>query len=260
VIIATMDVDLIPSVAGLPPECVVLLPAALLGGLVGAVTPRTVYRLAVPAGTAARTGCRRCGRPFRRGPAGWLRPGDRCPGCAARLGPGVWPLAAVGAVAFAVTTWRMSGDPQAAAHLTVVAVGLPLAGIDLACRRLPDPLVALAGGAALAAAIGAAVTTGGPAPLLAGLFGAAAAFAGHLLLALLPGSQLGAGDVKLAGVLGLLLGRLGGEVLLTGMLLAHVIAGAVAAALLLTGRARRRTALPLGPALLLGALLAPLVR
>ncbi|MCW3813880.1 prepilin peptidase [Micromonospora sp. DR5-3] len=84
-----------------------------------------------------------------------------------------------------------------------------LARVDLACLRLPDPLVgaaALGGGLGL---VGAALAADAPGRLLAALVGAAVLFAGYVLLALLPGARLGFGDVKLAAALGLPLGWLG---------------------------------------------------
>ena len=75
----------------------------------------------------------------------------------------------------------------------------------------------------------------------------------NLFIALLPGAGLGLGDVKLATVLGFTLGFVGWPALAAGLLAPHLINGPVALALLLTRRAKRRTALPLGPALLAGA-------
>jgi leader peptidase (prepilin peptidase)/N-methyltransferase len=75
-------------------------------------------------------------------------------------------------------------------------------------------------------------------------------------VALLPGDGLGFGDVKLAAVLGFLLGWFGWPTLLAGVVLPHLINGPVAIWLLVARRAGRRTALPFGPALLAGAALA----
>ena len=82
---------------------------------------------------------------------------------------------------------------------------------------------------------------------------------GYLLPALLPNGPLGLGDVKLAGVLGLVLGWLGWRHVLAGAALPHLLNGPVVLVLLATGRARRGSALPFGPALLVGALLAVVV-
>ena len=235
-----------------------VLVSALLGSLAGALAPRPVYRLSVHYGSPPRTGCGRCGHPFPVGAAGWLRLSARCPGCRLRLGPPGWLTALAGAAACGLTTWALAGSGAlvVTAFLAVAVLGVPLAAIDIACLRLPDPLVAATGLATLAPLAGAAFVAGDPGPLVRGLAGAAALGGVHLVLAVLPGAHLGFGDVKLAAVLGLPLGWLGWSAVLLGGILPHLINGPVALGLLLTGRAGRRTELPLGPALLAGALAA----
>ncbi|MEV5763529.1 A24 family peptidase, partial [Micromonospora sp. NPDC052213] len=192
------------------------------------------------------------GRPVGRG-------GPPAPARAAGIGPATgFGAAVVGAVVFAGLAAALGGDPVLPAFLGLAAVGLVLAVVDLACLRLPDPLV---GAAALVVAVGltgAALLAGAPGRLLGAVAGAALCFVGHTLLALLPGSRLGFGDVKLAAVLGLPLGWLGWSPLALGLLLPHLLNGVVVLALLAAGRVRRDTPLPLGPALLTGAWLATL--
>ncbi|MEU4476601.1 A24 family peptidase [Micromonospora sp. NPDC023966] len=164
----------------------------------------------------------------------------------------------VGAVLFAGLAAR-GADSTLPALLLVAAVGLVLALVDLICLRLPDPLVgaaALGGGLGL---VGAALVTGTPGRLPAALAGAAVSFAGYVLLAVLPRSRVGFGDVKLAAALGLPLGWLGWPALGLGLLLPHVLNGVVVLALLAAGRVRRDTAVPFGPAILAGAWLAVLL-
>lgn len=196
-----------------------LLGAALLGGVVGALVP----------GLARRT----CG----------VRVGRRTP-------------VLVGAVAFAALTWALWPDPALLAVLLLAAAGLLLAPIDLAVRRLPDPVVGTAAAGCAAILVILAISTGSYPALgraaLAGLL----LTGGYLLIALLPGASLGLGDVKLAGLLGLVLGWLGWRYVLFGALLPHLLTGPVVLALLLTGRLRRDSTLPFGPALLAGAGLA----
>ncbi|TDB78587.1 prepilin peptidase [Micromonospora sp. KC723] len=168
-------------------------------------------------------------------------------------------LGAVGAVVFGGLAAVRGPEPALPGYLLVAGGGLVLARADLACLRLPDPLVAataLAGGAGLVAA---AVATGTPVRLWAALAGAVLSFTGYALLALLPGSRLGYGDVKLAAVLGLPLGWLGWRALGLGLLLPHLLNGVVVLGLLAARRVRRDTALPFGPALLAGAWLAVLL-
>jgi leader peptidase (prepilin peptidase)/N-methyltransferase len=244
---------------------------ALLGALTGALVPRVAYRLSVERPAPARSACARCAARFRAGPAGWLRMSARCPGCGARLGPPVWSTSTATAVACGALAWAL--DPTEAAGgrattsawlalaafvLTAVA-GVLLAVVDLACLRLPDAVV-LPVLAAVVALLGVATAVAGTGAagrdLLRALAAALALSGGYLVLALLPGANLGLGDVKLCALLGLLLGWLSWGAVLLGALLPHLINGPVALALLLSGRAGRKTALPLGPALLAGALAA----
>jgi leader peptidase (prepilin peptidase)/N-methyltransferase len=170
--------------------------------------------------------------------------------CACRT-PGVAPWRTVVATALAagVLGWAY---PVPAVAVPVAVLGVLLAVIDLASLRLPDPLVAaLAVVVVLPLALTGDGDRLGRAALCAGLFAA-----GYLTMALLPGGGLGFGDVKLAAVLGFALGFVGWPAVLTGLIAPHLINGPVAVVLLLRGRAGRRTALPLGPALLAGALIA----
>ncbi|MBQ1035989.1 prepilin peptidase [Micromonospora sp. C81] len=207
-----------------------LVGVALLGGLVGLVVPPLARRFATP---PARP------RPVR---GAWVL-----------LGP------TVAAVVYGSLAVARGDDPALPVFLALAAVGLVLAAVDLACLRLPNPLVLAAGLLALAGLAGVAVLADDPDRLLGALAGSAVAGAAHVLLALLPGSRLGFGDVKLAAVLGLPLGCLGRDALLTGLILAHVLHGALVLGLLAARRVRRDTLLPLGPALLAGAWLGVLV-
>jgi leader peptidase (prepilin peptidase)/N-methyltransferase len=162
----------------------------------------------------------------------------------------------VGAVSFAALGWALWPSPILPAILVVAGIGLLLAPIDLAVLRLPDPLVGTAFVAALALLGAAAVWTGHYDALLRAILAGAAMAGGYLLLALLPGGQLGLGDVKLVGVLGLPLGWLGWGYVLAGAALPHLVNAPVILVMLLSGRVRRHSALPLGPALLAGSLLA----
>ncbi|WP_405101866.1 prepilin peptidase [Micromonospora sp. NBC_01412] len=167
--------------------------------------------------------------------------------------------AAVGAVVFGGLGVASGVGAALPAFLAVAALGLVLAVVDLACLRLPDPLVGVAALAAVVGLVAAASVAGRPDRLLGPLAGAALSFTGYALLALLPGSRLGFGDVKLAAVLGLPLGWLGWPTLLTGLVLPHALHGLAVLGLLAARRVRRDTLLPLGPALLAGAWLAALL-
>jgi leader peptidase (prepilin peptidase) / N-methyltransferase len=85
---------------------------------------------------------------------------------------------------------------------------------------------------------------------------AAAAFAIGALVAAISPEGLGFGDVKLLALLGLVLGWGGWGLLMAGVLLGLVAGAVVSLALLVTRRAGWRTAVPFGPPLLTGAVLA----
>ncbi|MGC4814003.1 prepilin peptidase [Micromonospora sp. DT228] len=212
-------------------SAVALVPVALLGALVGLVVPLVSRRFAT---ADARPWAFSGPQPVRR--------------------PWVDPM--VAASVFVGLAVAVGADPALPVLLAVAAVGLVLARVDLACLRLPDPLVLVAGLLALGGLAAAALLSGTPGRLLGALAGAAVAGVAHVLLALLPGSRLGFGDVKLAAVLGLPLGWMGRDALIVGLVLPHLLHGGLVLGLLATGRVRRDTLLPLGPALLVGAWLA----
>ena len=134
--------------------------------------------------------------------------------------------------------------------------GVVLAQVDLAVHRLPDRVTVPAYAAVATALLVDAVALGTWAALLrAGLAGAAA-FGLAACAAVLSPRGLGFGDVKLLGLLGLVLGWVGWGALLAGVFLGLVAGAAASVTLVATGRAGWRTALPFGPPLLVGAVLA----
>jgi leader peptidase (prepilin peptidase) / N-methyltransferase len=133
--------------------------------------------------------------------------------------------------------------------LVLLSALVPIALIDLERRIIPNRITAPAAAAALAATL--ALDPGFmPEQLLA----AAAAGGFFLLAAWLHPGGMGMGDVKLAGVLGLCLGRAVGPAILVAL-----VTGALAGAVLIIRkgvRAGRKTAVPFGPFLALGGLVA----
>lgn len=76
-----------------------------------------------------------------------------------------------------------------------------------------------------------------------------------MLVAAYPGG-MGAGDLKLAGVLGLVLGYLSVAALLVGAAAGFVFGAVVGVLLMATGAASRKTAIPFGPFMIGGAVFA----
>lgn len=131
-----------------------------------------------------------------------------------------------------------------------------LAVIDARTRLLPNRLTYPA---FVVTIIGLALTSlveGDPGRLTRGLIAAAAVGGLFLLLAFISPDGLGIGDVKFAPTLALALGWLSWPTVVTGLLLAVLLGGAVAIVALLAFRYGRKSSIPFGPSLAIGALLA----
>jgi leader peptidase (prepilin peptidase)/N-methyltransferase len=224
--------------------------SALVGAVVGAVTPLPAYRRSVEFGEQPRSTCEKCDSPLP--PATSFS--TRCGGCGARLGPSrLWTIP-VGAVSFGLLAAIIADPFVLAAALILAGLALPLAAIDLAVMRLPDPLVLIGFACTTVLLTAAALVNDDWPSLLRAAEGGAICFAVYFLLAVLPGASLGFGDVKLGGVIGLLLGYLGWGAVILGLMLPWLVNAPVAVATLV--RHGRKASQPFGPALLAGSFLA----
>ncbi len=143
----------------------------------------------------------------------------------------------------------------AATYVLALVWGLTLAHIDAEVHRLPDILVLPAYPIAAALLVACSALTEDWISLLTAAACAGGAVAVFLMLAVIsPGANgLGLGDVKLAGVLGGLLGWLDWFNAVMGLLTGFVIGGLIALILLLGKRADRKSRMSFGPAMILGA-------
>jgi len=157
------------------------------------------------------------------------------------------------ALAAGLVTWRLHDDWLLAPWLYAVVAGIALAVIDWRTFRLPDMitlpsypiiLVLLAPSGHLASAViwGLALT---------GIYA---------VLWFIRPTGLGLGDVKLAGIVGMLTGALGSQAAIVAGLGGHLLGAIYAVGLLVTRRANRTTEFPFGPFMLVAALVAVLTR
>jgi leader peptidase (prepilin peptidase)/N-methyltransferase len=240
------------------------------GTFIGSFLNVVVYR--VPLGrsiVSPPSACGSCGhevRPYDNVPLiSWLVLRGKCRDCAAPISVR-YPLVELGgALFFGATAWRFVPELAGAdvagivaavlvlvAYLYFAAISIALALIDLDTHRLPNAIVLpsyLVGAVLLTAS---AILAGDFGALLTAGIGLVGLGGGYLLLAVLRPGGMGMGDVKLAGLAGLMLGWLGIPTLLVGAFAGILLGGVYAAALLATGRGRR-TAVPFGPWLLAGA-------
>ncbi|MFC7583523.1 prepilin peptidase [Nonomuraea antimicrobica] len=126
-------------------------------------------------------------------------------------------------------------------------VGIALAVIDWRTETLPDAIIL----PAYPVTALALLPTG---ELGRALAGGAALAAGYGLLWLLRPDAMGFGDVKLAGLIGLVSGALGWPAVVAAAFAGQLLGALYALALLVTGRGTRHTQFPFGPFMLLGAL------
>jgi leader peptidase (prepilin peptidase)/N-methyltransferase len=228
--------------------------AGVVGALFGSFLNVVSYRLPRHESLISPAShCPKCGtpvKPYDNVPIlSYLVLRGRCRSCAAPISPRYPLIEALTAALCAGAVLAHSSAAGVALSIALILIVVPAALIDLEHRIIPNRLTAL--GAVLALAIGLALDPAGePARLIAGV-----AAGGFLLLAALayPGG-MGMGDVKLAGVMGLFLGRSVAPAILVA-LVAGVLAGA--AMIARHGAAEgRKTAIPFGPFLALGALVA----
>ncbi len=127
-----------------------------------------------------------------------------------------------------------------------------LTWIDLDVHRLPVGMVVPTAAWTAVLLVVASLATGDQ-RWRSALLGLAVMGGFYLLLSLLPGGGVGGGDVRLAPLIGAVLGWLGPGHLVVGMAAGFLIGGVVAVALLVLGRAGRKTHIAYGPAMCLGA-------
>jgi leader peptidase (prepilin peptidase) / N-methyltransferase len=226
----------------------------VFGAIVGSFLNVVVYRLPRRESIVKPAShCTACGAPVRaydKVPVlSWLLLRGHCRDCAAPISTR-YPLVE-GLCALLCVAAVLAGGSTAtvALNVTLILLLVPIALIDLEHRIIPNKLTAL--GAVLAIAIGTALDPAGePTRLIAG-----AIAGGALLIAALayPGG-MGMGDVKLAAVMGLFLGSAVAPAMLIALLVG-VLFGALVVARK-GAHAGRKTAVPFGPFLALGSLVA----
>jgi leader peptidase (prepilin peptidase)/N-methyltransferase len=258
---------------------VILVFAGLVGLAIGSFLNVVIYR--VPAGIALTrpSRCPSCAasvRPWQNVPVvSWIALRGRCASCGGAISPRYPMVEAATALAFVVLAWMLadgggvgigigqhaagtgippaSGVPLGVAFLYFAAISIALTLIDLDTRRLPDAIV-LPSYPVLAILLTTACVLGAPwEALLRAAVGGAVLFAFYFALRVARPGGMGGGDVKLAGVIGVVLGWVGWGALAVGAFAAFVFGGVFGVALLLTRRATRTTAVPFGPWMILGA-------
>src|SRR3954454_2436868 len=222
--------------------------AALGGLIIGSFLNVVAYRL--PRGESLAHPPSRCPhceapvKPYDNIPVvSWLLLRGRCRNCKAPIS-GRYPLveALTGAL-WALVTWARWDDASGIAlGIVLVTILIPIAIIDFEHRIIPNRITGPA--AVVAIVIGLVLDMDF---VVEQLIAGAAAGGFFLLAAVAYPRGMGMGDVKLAGVLGLYLGRAVGLAVLVG-LVAGVVVGAVIIARV-GAQKGRKASVPFGPIL-----------
>lgn len=186
----------------------------------------------------------------------YLLLGGRCRTCGARISAR-YPLLEAGTAALFAGVAVVYGSAYLIALLALFsAVMLAVAAIDLELKIIPNRITYPAFPAFFAALVlGWAI--GQPLDPIRAIVGAVAYGGVFLLIAFIAPRGLGMGDVKLAGLIGLVMGSLGLRYVAVAAGAAILLGGIGGIAALLAGR-ERKSALPFGPFLAAGAIVATL--
>jgi leader peptidase (prepilin peptidase) / N-methyltransferase len=226
--------------------------AFVLGLVIGSFLNVVAYRL--PRGESLahpRSRCPSCGEPIRPYDnipvVSWLLLRGRCRHCGAPISARYPAVELTTAVLYALVVALKDEPVEIALGLLLVTALVPITLIDLELRLIPNKITLPA---AIAAVVAGVVLDIGfvPEQLIAG----AAAGGFFLLAALAYPRGMGMGDVKLAGMLGLYLGRAVAPAIFAGLILGVVVGAVIIARK--GAREGRKTAVPFGPFLALGGI------
>jgi leader peptidase (prepilin peptidase)/N-methyltransferase len=202
-----------------------------------------------------RSRCPSCGTPVRAldniPVASWLMLGGRCRACQSRISP-AYPLTELTCGALFVAVALTYQNPwQAILLAPFMALLLAISVIDLRYLRIPNRLVYPA---LIVSAIYVLVgdLAGAPLSIIGALEGFLAYGLGLLVIALIAPRGMGMGDVKLAGLIGLVLGALGLRFVAVAAG-AGILLGGVGAIVALVLGGTRKTRIPFGPFMAAGA-------
>jgi leader peptidase (prepilin peptidase)/N-methyltransferase len=186
----------------------------------------------------------------------WLALRGKCRRC--RMDIGIEPLILelLTGLLFGMFAWKFGLDWALPAYCAL-AVGLVgLSWIDLRTKRLPRQIIYVTAIIGIPLLCIAALVRDEPERIWMMLLGAGIALAFMSLVYVVSRGGMGDGDVRLSPLLGAYLGWLNPGLVPVGLFFGFFAGAVVGVAMMATGRAGRKTAVPFGPFLALGTIVA----
>jgi leader peptidase (prepilin peptidase)/N-methyltransferase len=220
----------------------------------------TVVAARVPAGESVvrpRSKCPTCGTEISNRDnipvLGWVLLGGRCRSCGERI-PLRYPVLELSTAILIVVPFLIYDDPWVAVAVAALLALMPVVSvIDIEHRVIPNKLM-YPSLIAFPVFLVLARLAGAPVDLVRMTLGFVV-YGGGLFVVALISRGMGMGDVKLAALIGLVLGSIGLE--LVGVAAgAAILVGGLAAVVALVRGVGRKGAMPFGPSLAAGAVIA----
>lgn len=238
--------------------------AAVAGLLIGSFLTVVVER--VPQGGSVVAPPSRCGScGLRLGPLdlvpvlSWVALRGRCRQCRASIGIEPIVLELATAALFVVFALKFEDDAVLPAFCILAATLVAQTWIDLHTQRLPREITYVGIGLGAVALTVAALVRDEPERIWMAALGAAIAFALMGTIYYVSKGGMGFGDVILAPLLGMYLGWLNPGIVAPGLFFGFIAGAVVGVAMMAGNKAGRRTAVPFGPFLALGTVVAVFV-
>lgn len=238
-----------------------LVAVGVLGLLIGSFNTVIVARVPQRRSVVApRSSCDACEQPLAARDlvpvASWLRQRGRCRRCGDRIG--IQPLAIElsTAAVYIVFALRFGLTATLIPYLIFGGALVGLVWIDVLYHRLPREISYSAAAMSAAAMVVIALVDGDWLRIQRAAIGAAGATLAMGLIYLGSRGGMGDGDVRLMPLIGMHLGYVSVWLVPLGLFLGFLVGAIVGVGAMLFGSAGRKTAMPFGPFLALGAVLA----
>jgi leader peptidase (prepilin peptidase)/N-methyltransferase len=234
---------------------------ALYGLLIGSFLTVVVDR--VPRGASIvqpGSACGNCG--LRLGPRdlvpvfSWLFLRGRCRKCHTSIGIEPLVLELSTSFLFGLTAWHFGLSWRSPAYCVLMAGLVALSWIDLRTRRLPREIIYWTAGLGVPLLCVAALVEHEPNRMWMMLLGAGISLAIMAVIYFASRGGMGDGDVRLSPLLGAYLGFLNPGLAPVGLFFGFLIGAIVGVVVLVSTHGDRKTAIPFGPFLALGTVVA----